>query len=242
MKEKCFLVTGASDGIGKATARMLLDEGAKVILVARREDRLKEIEAMYPEKAYAYPFDLGDLDHIEDIFKFCLERGIKLDGMLHAAGVSHNIPVKTVNVTDMMDTFGVNYFAAVQLGRFFSLKKYSNDGSSVVYMSSIAAEKCDKGMSQYAASKSAVNAFVKTMAKEVTRRKIRVNAVAPAAVDTVMTHEVFETVGDSAQEVMNDQPYGLIPVEQVVEQIMFLFSGKSSFVTGSVIQISAGMI
>ena len=242
MKEKCFLVTGASDGIGKTTAHMLLDEGAKVILVARREDRLKEIEAMYPGKAYAYPFDLGDLDHIEDIFKFCLEKGIKLDGMLHAAGVSHNVPVKSVDVTDMMDTFGVNYFAAVQLGRFFSLKKYSNDGSSVVYMSSIAAERCDKGMSQYAASKSAVNAFVKTMAKEVTRRKIRVSAVAPAAVDTRVTKEVMETVGGFEEQLYENQPFGVIPVGKVVEQIRFLLSDESIYTTGTIISITGGNI
>ena len=102
--------------------------------------------------------------------------------------------------------------AFIELGKYFSKRKYSNDGSSIVVMSSMAAYEMEKGMAAYASSKAAVNAVVKVMAKEMADRRIRVNGVAPAFVATPMIKEdmdMWEKEGNSPQK------FGVIPPKQV---------------------------
>lgn len=86
MQGKNILVTGASSGIGKETALYLAKQGATVILAARNQTRLKEVKDAIGEHAYSYICDLSQLESIKGIFEFCKENGLKLDGMVHAAG------------------------------------------------------------------------------------------------------------------------------------------------------------
>lgn len=241
MQGKNILVTGASQGIGNGVAEYLLKKGANVILVARSEDKLVELAEKYPDKAFPYPYDLSDLEHIENIFLFCREKGMKLDGMFHAAGVSVGCPIKTLDVTEMQELYNVNFFSYAMLCKYFAIKKYSSNGAGIVTMSSVASIHCAKSMAQYASSKAAVNAFTKTMSKEMIKRKIRVNAVAPAFVDTEMAWGERKNRDNFDEYLKENQPYGVIPVEQIAYLVEFLLSEKSAYITGAIIPISAGM-
>lgn len=101
MQGKNILVTGASSGIGKETALYLAKQGATVVLVARNETRLKEVKNAIGEHVYSYICDLNQLKSIKGIFEFCKEKGLKLDGMVHAAGISNPIPVRSVSVESL---------------------------------------------------------------------------------------------------------------------------------------------
>lgn len=237
---KNILVTGASRGIGRGVAEYLLKNGASVVLVARGEEKLRELVEQYPNTAYAFPYDMTDLDHVESIFEFCKEKEMKLDGMFYSVGISENCMVRMITPEMAQETFDVNYFSLVQLGRFFSMKKYTADGASAVVMSSAASKVCEKAMSQYSASKAAVNAYVKVMAKEVMKRRVRVNAIAPVFVDTDMLEISRREIDDLDHHIQEEQPLGIVPVEQIVNLAEFLLSDKSAYITGAVIPVFAG--
>ena len=149
------------------------------------------------------------------------------------------MPIRLIQTEHIKKMYQIPPMAFIELGKYFSKRKYSNDGSSIVVMSSMAAYEMEKGMAAYASSKAAVNAVVKVMAKEMADRRIRVNGVAPAFVATPMIKEdmdMWEKEGNSPQK------FGVIPPKQVAGLIGFLMSEQAAYITGEIISISAGMI
>lgn len=238
---KTVLVTGASSGIGAATSEYLSKQGYFVVLVARNKDRLNQLSQKLCGESLIIPYDLSDLEHIENILTNCKDQGIKLDGMVHCAGINNDIPIRANDVEVMKEVTTINYYSFVELGKYFNKKKYSNDRASIVAISSSAAETCGKGMCTYSASKAALNAAVKVMGKEFLKRRQRVNAVLPTFVDTPMAARMDESLGDLDSKVAG-QPLGLIEPEQIAYLVEFLISDKSSYITGACIPVSAGAI
>lgn len=233
---KKILITGASSGIGEQTARYLSEQGYDTILVARNSGKLEQMAKELPSRTYVFPADLMELEKIEEIFVFCQEQGIVLDGLVHCAGLARNNSVKMNDIEDMQTTFRVNYEAFVELAKYFSRRKYSVKGASVVVLSSTSSITCRASTVNYSSSKAAVNAAVKVMAKELGRRLIRVNSILPGYVRTPMTAS-----DKLAADVENRQPFGFIEPEYVAYLIEFLLSEKGKFITGANIPISGGM-
>ena len=141
----------------------------------------------------------------------------------------------------MKNVTSVNYFSFLELGKYFYKRKYSNEGASIVAISSTAADACMKGMCTYSASKAALNAAVRTMSKEFLGRHQRVNSIMPSFVDTPMAEHVEETLGNLEGKIAA-QPLGLIEPVQIAYLVEFLISDKSSFITGACIPVSGGTI
>ena len=238
MQGKNILVTGASSGIGKETALYLAKQGATVVLVARNKTRLKEVKNAIGEHVYSYICDLSQSESIKGIFEFCKEKGLKLDGMVHAAGISNPIPVRSVSVESMQETMRVNCMSFAELGKYFCGKKYSNENASIVAISSLAATRPVMGQLTYAASKSALNSMVEVMAKEFLKRKIRVNAIMPSYVDTPMVAEGGRFGMNNGIDAM---PLGVIEPIQIAYLAEFLLSDKSKHITGAAIPVSSGV-
>lgn len=241
MNSKAILVTGATSGIGKAVAELFASEGAKVVAVGRNKERLRELEQKYPEQVYTIAYDLLNLDRIEEIFSFCKDNGFKLDGLVHCAGVVFNSVIRTNDIGEMEQTMRINCFAFMELGKYFSMKKYSNDGSSMVAISSIESLKNEKGLSQYASSKSALNSVVKVMAQEFARRKIRVNAILPAVVNTPMTMNTAKQIDNYLERAEATQPLGFLEPEYIGYLAEYLLSDYAKFMTGSLVVMSGGL-
>ncbi len=239
MRGKNILITGASQGIGGKTAEYLSSRGARVILVARNEEKLRKIQNGLPEKSSIFVYDLLNLQEIENIFCYCVGQGIKLHGMVHCAGVNRDIPIKYNDVEFMQETMAVNYMAFVELGKFFMKKKYSVDGGSIVAISSSAASMLPPGMCTYASSKMALEASVKIMSKEFIKRRIRVNAIAPACVDTEMVEEAPFV---DTNQIEKNQPLGLIKPIYLSYLVEYLLSDKAKYITGATIPVFAGAV
>lgn len=233
---KTIMITGASSGIGAYTAEYLSKKGYQLVLVARNEERLKSVADKLEEKYWIIPFDLLELERIEEIFQICSKQNIKLDGLVHSAGVTGITPVRKNNIEEMKNMMTINYFAFMELAKYFSQRKYSNDGGSIIAISSIASVSYAKGMANYTASKAAVNAAVKVVAKELAHRRIRVNALMPANIKTPMT--------DNLEEYYNwdNQIFGFIEIEQFANLVEYLLSDMSQYITGANIPISGGAI
>lgn len=237
MKGKNILITGASQGIGAKTAEYLSSQGATVILVARNEDKLEKVRKGLASEAYLFPYDLQGLDNIKSIFDYCAGQGLKLHGMVHCAGVNRDIPIQYNDIELMQETLTVNYMAFAELGKYYVRKKYSENNSSIVAISSHATNIIAAGMSTYTSSKAALETTIKVLAKEVLKRGIRVNAIAPACVDTEM---VANAPFVTEASVSTAQPLGIIEPVCVSYLIDFLLSEKARYITGAVIPISAG--
>lgn len=241
LKGKKILITGASSGIGESCAEYFSKKGAELILVSRNREKLLEISKRLPGESHIYAYDLMDLQGIKNIFKFCKAEGIILDGMVHCAGMLAECPIKSNQLNLLEAAMQIHCFSFVELGKFFSSRLYSNEGASIVAISSVSSISCDKGMGPYSASKAALNAIVKTMAKEFATRKIRVNAILPAGVDTPMAAHKREIMGVSDENAADGQPLGLITPEAIASLACYLLSSEARFLTGAEIPVSAGL-
>ncbi len=243
---KNYLIIGASSGIGEACAKQLADKDNTLILIGRSHERLDNLSKILPGEIYTIVYDLNDLENLKDIFGICKEKKIKLDGMIYSAGVNADCPIKANQISLMKEAMTVNCFAFLEMGKLFYSKAVSNDGASIVAISSISSITCEKGMAPYSASKAALNAVVKTMAKEFARRRIRVNAILPGGVDTPMARKKIQTLGSFSTEnnesdKESSQFLGIIPPEIIADNVANLLSSSGQFTTGELMVIGGGL-
>lgn len=242
MRGKNILITGGSEGLGRSLTLQFANYGAKLVLVARNQQKLQEIaEKVGKENVVVVPYDLCDLKHIEDIFITCKNQGIKLDGMIHCAGINKGYPIKVNDVDVMEKTMKINAMSFVELGKQFCKKKYSNDKASIVAISSMASLRNVGGMCVYSSSKAALNSIVQVMARENQKRRIRVNAILPGYLEEQMRDEVMPIVSGDEENYMKEvQPFGRIGYKQIGYLTEFLMSDKAEYITGGLIPVSGG--
>ncbi len=238
--KKRILVAGASSGIGKAVAMRLDELGADVVLLARNEDKLVKTFRQMKNSSQYICYDLEDTEHLEDIMSNMTLNG-KLDAYVHCAGICDLKPAKQVTPFDLNKTMSINAFSFFELSRLFCKPKYSNSSAAIVGVSSFAAVTAEPGMSVYAMSKAVMNTQIKVMSKEFVKRRIRINTIMPAQVESKMGENDAPWTVEELDEVKQYQPFGAIPIEQVVNCIEFLLSNeKSGYITGESIAITGG--
>lgn len=242
---KTILITGATSGIGKATAEYLSGIGYRCILVARREEiMLKMIEYLSTDsvKHLYYKCDLNNLPSIEGLFDYINKHALKLDGFVHCAGVAPLLKVEDNNIDVMLKTFTINYFSFIEIMKYFLNPCNSNDGSSIIAISSVVAERGSYRQCIYGSSKAALNNSIKHIAKEVINRKIRVNSIMPGAVDTDMYRMLCTQSENLEDKIKILYPLGIIEVSNICKYISYLLSDDARFITGTTIAIDSGFL
>ncbi|MFA6922350.1 MAG: SDR family oxidoreductase [Gallionella sp.] len=239
---KRILVTGASSGIGRACAILAGQLGASVVLVARDETRLAETVGQMPGGEHMLmSFDLKELDRYEELFVRCAS-GQKLNGIVHAAGIGPAMPIQSVSLATMREVMNINYFAFMELVKWFSKKKYSS-GGSVVGVSSVSGSAGWQGVSLYSGSKGAMDSSVRSLAIELAPKKIRVNSVVPSCIRTTMNDESISVGSDeAAKQILAKQPLGLGEPEDVANAVAFLLSDAAKFITGTQLVVDGGYL
>ena len=235
---KRVLVTGASSGIGKATAIALSEQGAKVIIIGRRENELNNTyQQLYGDGHVMIVADLTEFDRYTEIFKLATQQG-KLDGLVHCAGLAKPVPAKMVSEKMIKETFDVNFVAFMELVKHFIKRKNSERGS-IVAVSSYLANRPHMCMSIYAASKGALDSAVKSLAYEFLDKNYRVNTVVPGWVETPMVTDsakVYET------NVVEEPSLGVAQPSDIANAILFLISDVSRYVTGRSYYVDGGRL
>lgn len=249
LEGKAILITGASGGIGWDASLVASESGATVLLTGRDEAKLSALQTEIKNNggnALIFPFDLSDIENIGGFFKNIVKElnGGLVHGFLHCAASAPLRPLKNSTYKVMKDAFGPNFYAFIEICRYFAEQKFGSVGGSIVGLSSIAASAGESGRLIYAATKGAMESSVRVMAKELAARKIRVNAIRPAMVDTPLSREYIEFAGeDQINGYMQQfQPLGLITPRAVSLMAIYLLSDLSAFVTGSSFPIDAGRL
>lgn len=244
LSNRKILVTGASSGIGRATAIYLSKLGATIIATARNEERLKETISMLKGTNHSYfCYDLNDLDNIEKIFEFSTKDGAKLDGMVHSAGIAYVMPLRILEPSKLQECFKSDFFCFVELVRQYSKNKYNN-GGSIVAISSITSIKpspCEVG---YITAKSALNASMKSLALEISQKNIRINAILAGNVKSnISTNQISEHYDKKFKEneISNSLISRLGLPDEIASVCAFLLSDMASFITASLLDVSGGL-
>lgn len=239
---KRVLVTGASSGIGRATAVLLSRLGAVLTLTGRRADALEETRAAAaaPERHATSVLDLTDVDRVPAWLKeLASAAGAPFDGVVHSAGVGGAAPLRTLSRKAVDAVALPNVYATLALLRGVASKGTAADGCSVVLLSSAAALAGAPGLVAYSATKGAVQAVVRSAALELRGRRMRVNAVAPGYVATpMMARSRDELPGFEAAAAR--QFLGIVEPDEVAAGVAYLLSDAAARVTGTTLVIDGG--
>lgn len=235
---KQILLTGVSSGIGFKLSEHLIAQGYRVVGIARDATKISHLLG---DKNFKFiSFDLINTIDIEEMFRNNIG-DIKFDGFVHCAGFEETLPLKLQTVEAIKNIFSVNVFAGIELMRLISQRKSSNDGASMVFIGSVMSELGQAGKIGYCSSKSAILGIVRSAALELSKRKIRVNAVSPGIVRTSMTDRLFGLLDEKkVEEIVNMHPLGIGNVSDVIPLINFLLSNESRWITGQNLIIDGG--
>lgn len=233
-----YVVTGASSGMGREVASELADSGAEVLALGRNIDRLSALENEYPKNIFSRSIDVCDADSLEEAVSWFTGTHGKLNGGVHAAGISDITPFRDYDSESAKRIMDVNFWAGMNLLKLITRSKYGNSGTSTVLFSSVASVSPAKGMFAYAASKAALDSAVRSIAAEISSKNHRVNTVLPGWVITPMTEKL--SVSANVSSILSKYLLGPGKPEDVSAMVLFLLSDASRWITGSSIIIDGG--
>lgn len=239
LQGRSILVTGASSGIGRQIALRAFGMGADLYITGRDEARLEETRSLLTAKVTCIA---ADLTREEDIRKL-VQTLPKIQGVVCCAGLVDYTPVKFISNTKIQDLFSINFSSQVLLTKELVREKKLEKGASLVYISSISSQLGVPATAVYAASKAALNAFVRVTASELAGQRIRANALCPGLVKTPLLSKAAE--GNLSEEAFAEAgkayPLGLGEVDDVAGPAVFLLSDAARWITGTTIIADGGL-
>jgi 3-oxoacyl-[acyl-carrier protein] reductase len=242
LKDKVALVTGASQGIGRATSLALSEAGAKVAVAARSGDKLasvvSEIEAQGGE-GLAVTMDVADAAQIKAGFQQVLGKFGRLDILVNNAAITRDTLALRMKLEDWEAVLRTNLTGAhlcIQQALGAMLKQRSG---RIINLSSVVAETGNAGQANYVASKAGLIGLTRAIAVEIASRSITVNAVAPGFIETPMTDPLPQELKDKMKAMIPLGRFGLD--REIATAIVFLASDEAGYITGQVLEVNGGM-
>lgn len=234
---KKVLVTGASSGVGREVAILLSKMGAKVVIVARRESELNKTLSLMEGNIHSYRvLDLADFDKVVETVKELVSvDGQKFDCIAHCAGIAIPIPLRSISMANITQIFSANTYSFMALLKCAAQKKIFNDNGAVVGISSCVGVYGQAANAVYGASKGAMDALMKSAAKELRPRKIRVNTICPCGIKTEMLAN--QAVKDIDGDEIESLPDYLMLPEKVATVVVALLSDSMQYISGVAIDV-----
>lgn len=243
LENKTILVTGASSGIGRQCAIDCSKMGAKVVLLARNEARLKEtLSLMEGEGHLLVSQDLTDFEALPQLVKDIVGKVGPLDGALHCAGISNTEPLKLVGVERLEEFFRSNVFGAIELTReICKLKNVNKDGASIVFFSSVMGVVGESCKSTYSLTKGALISGMRSLAVEYAKKKIRFNCVSPGVIETpINANQAYMKDPELRAQFEAKHLLGIGQCTDISNACIYLLSDASRWVTGQNLIVDGG--
>jgi NAD(P)-dependent dehydrogenase (short-subunit alcohol dehydrogenase family) len=241
---KFFLITGASSGIGKATVEILANYGARLVLCGRDKSKLEDLLVNISDNNHILSDNvLNDMDNSDDWLRSITKEHGNLDGIFHCAGIELIRPIRMTRQSHVNQIFSSSIFAALGIGRAVASGGVLKDGGSLVFMSSVASLSGQAGMTVYSAAKSAIDGLTRSLAVELSSKKIRVNSIVSGAVRTPMHDRITRASGEHATEVYDaNHLLGFGEAVDVAQAAIFLMSPESKWITGTSLVVDGGYL
>lgn len=242
LTDKVAIVTGASRGIGRAIALALASQGAKVVASARNAEALAELTAEIKSQdgdALAVVGDVAVEDDANNLVKKAVEAYGQVDVFINNAGITRDGLLLRMKNADWDAVLDTNLKGAFLCTRAVAKVMSKQRSGRIINISSVVGEMGNAGQANYCASKAGLLGLTKSVARELARRNVTVNAITPGFITTEMT----EDMTGKAQEAMTDQiPLGRPgSAEDVANAVIFLASEQSAYITGQVLGVNGGM-
>ena len=233
---KTALVTGASRGIGKAIAEKLKADNYKVLGTATSDSG---VDTLNSNDIEGYLLDLNSKDSIENFWSKLESDNKTISVLVNNAGITRDNIILRMSDEEWSDIMNVHLYGTFQLSKRALKMMLKNKWGRIINISSASASIGNRGQSNYAAAKAGVEAFTKSLAKEVGKRDITINAVAPGFISTDMTEN---NKGVNADHLVKEIPLGRFgDPEEVASLISFMCSDGASYITGQTIHINGGL-
>ena len=237
------IVTGGSRGLGLGIARRLVESGYRVLAIARKQssELTAEIgarESANPGSLCFVPFDLAEIEGIAELVKRLRKDVGPIYGLVNNAGMSIEASLALMHTSQMEQLLRMNTLSPMVMSKYIVRSMMAEGNGRIVNISSIVASTGYSGLSVYSATKASLIGFTRSLAREVGRMGVTVNAVAPGFVDTDMTRSL--AVEEREKIVRRSALRRLVDVEDVANAVEFLLSDKAKNITGTVITVDAG--
>lgn len=240
---KTILVTGASSGIGRQCAIDCSKMGARVVLIARNEERLKEtLSQMEGDSHLAVSFDLTDFDGLPEKINEIVSKVGVISGVVNCAGISTTEPLKLTTSERLEGFFHTNVMGTLLLSKeVCKLKHYNRDGCSIVFLSSVMGVVGESMKSAYSLTKGALISASRSLACEFARKNIRFNCISPGVIETpINANQPYMKDPELRKQFEAKHLLGLGKTSDISNACIYLLSDASRWVTGQNLIIDGG--
>ncbi len=243
LKNKVTIITGAGSGIGRQTAILFAKEGAKVVVADINEERGKKIVEKIEKsggEAIFVKIDVSDWEQPKKVCEFVLEKYGKIDVLINCAGIIRDALVTKMTEDQWNSVIDVNLKGPFNCIRAVADAMIEHGTGVIINVSSIVGLYGNIGQANYAATKAGLIGITKSLAKELGRKGVRVNAVAPGFIETPMTENLSEKI----LQLMKDKtPVGRIgKPDDIAYALLYLASDEANFVNGAVLSVDGGLL
>ena len=237
---KIAVITGGNSGIGLATAKQFVAEGAYVFITGRRQSELDAVVRQIGKNVTGVQSDVSNLADLDRLYSTVKQQKGRINVLFANAGLGEFAPLGAITEANFDKTFSVNV-----RGLLFTVQKalpLFQDGGSIILNASTAASKGVEGFSVYSATKAAIRSFARTWTVDLKQRKIRVNAISPGPIDTPGLSGLIQQQGEQLKKnLVSTVPMGRMgSANEIAKAVSFLASDDSSFVTGIELFVDGG--
>ncbi|WP_339174868.1 3-oxoacyl-ACP reductase FabG [Solibacillus sp. FSL R5-0691] len=240
LENKVAIITGGAGGIGLAAVKRFLEEGAKVAIVDYDKQQGEKIEAELGENVAFFAVDVSKLADVKEMVQQVVGRFGKIDILINNAGITRDATLVKMSEEDFEKVIQINLNGVYYCTQAVAPHMIAQGSGKIISTSSVSGVYGNFGQTNYAATKAAIIGMTKTWAKELGRKGINVNAVAPGFTATPMVEKMPEKVLQQMEGITSLQRLG--KPEDIANAYLFLASDESSYITGHVLQVDGGIM
>jgi len=239
LKDKNFIVTGASGGIGNSIAEKLHEQGANVLATGTRIEKLEDLAKKF-NGVKTLKFDISQHEKIEEFINEATEKlGGSLDGIVNNAGITKDNLTIRMSLEEWTKVIDINLTSTFLMCKYSIKKMLKNKSGKIVNITSVVGHTGNVGQANYTASKAGIVAMSKSLAIEYAKKNININCISPGFISTAMTDQIDEKYKEAIIAKIPSNKLG--KPEDIANAVTFLSSDQSDYINGETIHVNGGM-